>query len=98
MPKLCCRCGYIHDLSPIPDAGWVTVRDAEYEALLAAEAERDALSASSTPAPAEAFSTGDRRVSDLTGLLYDCPQCGRLLWRRPGEEEYRSYGPESPAS
>ena len=37
MPKLACPCGYVHNLSPIPDAGWIIVRDADCEALIAAE-------------------------------------------------------------
>jgi hypothetical protein len=30
VPKLVCPCGFVHDLSPIPDDGWVTVRDRDY--------------------------------------------------------------------
>ena len=38
MPKVLCPCGFVHDLSPIPDDGWVTVKDRDYESLVAAEA------------------------------------------------------------
>ena len=31
MPKLPCPCGYVHDLTPVPDGGWITVRDRDYE-------------------------------------------------------------------
>ena len=31
MPKLLCPCGFIHDLSPIPDDGWITIRNRNYE-------------------------------------------------------------------
>ena len=98
MPKLRCPCGYVQDLSAIPDAGWLTVRDADYESLLAAERERDVLRAQAPAAPVEAFGSADRTVVDALGTLYECPSCGRLLWRRPGDEEYRSYMPERPAS
>ncbi len=98
MPKLRCRCGYVHDLSPMPDAGWLTVRDADYEELLWVEAERAALESQVPRPPVEAFGPGDRRVGELHGLLYDCPSCGRLLWRRPGEEEFRAYAPEPPVA
>ena len=37
MPKVACPCGYVHDLSPIPDDGWLVVRDHDYEALIDAE-------------------------------------------------------------
>ena len=98
MPKLRCPCGYIHDLSPIPDGGWLTVRDVDYESLLAAERERDELQAQAPPPPIDAFGPADRTVVGALGTLYECPGCGRLLWRRPGDEEYRSYTPERPAS
>lgn len=44
MPKLPCICGYVHNLSPIPDDGWVLVKDTDYEELLEVEARRRALS------------------------------------------------------
>jgi hypothetical protein len=36
---------------------------------------------------------------DLEGELWECPTCGRLLFRRPGEQQFRSFLPElrSPA-
>ena len=97
MPKLLCPCGYIHDLSPIPDAGWLTVRDADYEQLIGVETERAALSAR-VPPPVEECGPGDRRVGELHGLLYECPSCGRLLWRRPGDQEFRAYIPDRPVA
>lgn len=92
MPKLRCPCGHIHDLSLIPDAGWITVLDARYEELLATEAERDRLHAEA--APTEAFAPADSRLVDLLGHMYECPSCARIMWRRPGEEEFRVYSCE----
>jgi hypothetical protein len=84
MPKLACPCGYIHNLSPIPDHGWVTVRDQDYEALVEAEV---------------AMHAGDQervaRSVELTGLLYECPECGRLMWQRPGEDCFAVFCRES---
>ena len=88
----------MHDLSPIPDAGWVTVRDTEYEALLAAEKQRDALHQACPAQASEAYGPADRVVQQATGRLYECPQCGRLLWRRPADEDCRSFALEPPAS
>ena len=82
MPKLACPCGYIHDLSPIPDDGWVTVRNRDYESLI--DATRSA-------------SDGDRagRASwiGLVGLLYECPECGRLMWQPPGRNRFSVFTP-----
>ena len=93
MPKLSCPCGYVHDLSPIPDEGWLTVRDRDYEALLAAEFERDRLRAAG--AEVAEFAPADRCTVELCGLLYECPRCNRLLWRPPGEGEFRAYTREA---
>ena len=98
MPKLVCRCGYVHDLSPIPDAGWITLRDSDYERVVAAEQQRATVSARSPRASAAEYSDADRTVHDLTGLLYECPDCGRLLWMRPGSSDYETYAPEPPAT
>jgi hypothetical protein len=83
MPKLVCPCGFVHNLSPIPDEGWITVRDVDYEALVASEREE--------------HGSGQRAPSlfvRLAGLLYTCPECGRLMWKKPGESEYRIFSPE----
>lgn len=72
MPKLICPCGYMHDLSPIPDAGWITIGDDNYEALIAAEA---------AAAPHDQLSPGEgepeRTFTRMAGLLYECPACAR---------------------
>lgn len=90
MPKLLCPCGYVHDLSPIPDAGWITVSDTDYEALTAAEV-------LAVVDPATAGKRGEPETSfvQLSGSLYECPTCGRLMWKRPGEAEFRSFVPAS---
>jgi hypothetical protein len=31
---------------------------------------------------------------DLEGTLWECPKCGRLLFRRPGEKGLFSFAPE----
>jgi hypothetical protein len=70
MPKLGCPCGFIHDLTPIPDDGWVTIPDADMDK------------------PDD----GRRR-----GRLYECPHCGRILWRKPGGERFEIFLPAESA-
>ena len=96
MPKLICRCGYVHDLSPIPDAGWVTVRDREYEELIAlhCEAERRQQSGEAVSRPREKL-FGE--IVARRGRLYECPTCGRLMWKRPGGSTYAVFASEPPA-
>jgi hypothetical protein len=98
MSKLSCRCGYAHDLAPIPDAGWLTVRDADYDRLLDAEHICDDLAAQSGGTDNADFAAAERAVADLTGLLYECPHCGRVLWKPAGAEDFRCYTPDPPAS
>jgi hypothetical protein len=96
--KLWCPCGYSHDLAPIPDAGWLTVRDADYDRLLDAEHACDDLAARAGGTDSAEFAAAEHSVADLTGLLYECPQCGRLLWKPPGADDFRCYAPEPPAA
>ena len=86
----------MHDLSPIPDAGWLTVRDRDEDRFFTLEAAGSASEYGGPPIPD--FSAHVREWISLHGRLYECPECGRLLWKRPGEAEYRSYRPEPPAS
>jgi hypothetical protein len=44
------------------------------------------------------FAAAERSVAELTGLLYECPRCGTLLWKPPGAAEFRCYSPDPPAT
>ncbi|MBB5776595.1 hypothetical protein [Nonomuraea jabiensis] len=82
MPKLVCPCGYVHDLSPIPDAGYVTFLDELSDAILHPGAEE---------------LDSDERMGLLifkTGLLYECPDCGRVMWRKDYDATFRIYMPD----
>ena len=79
MPKLACPCGFVHNLSPIPDDGWHTVRDRDFETFLAAELENQA-----TPDSAESG-------MHFLGSLYECAKCGRIMWEKPGEKSFAIY-------
>jgi hypothetical protein len=93
MLKLLCLCGFVHNLSPIPDEGWKTICDKEYERLLEIEAEIAELSR-------EKKEISDKRPSllkarkVLIGLMYECPECGRIMWQKPGSETYQVFAPE----
>jgi hypothetical protein len=82
VPKLLCPCGYIHNLSPIPDEGYVTYRDAAPEIIL-------------YPTPEQLdLEERDLAIEQEEGSLYECPLCDRILWKRPGDELFRIYRPE----
>jgi hypothetical protein len=95
MLQLPCPCGLVHDLSVVPDDGWITVRDACYVSLLDAES---VLAESAVDEEDEEWrAEADRAFVDLTGRLYECPRCGRVMWQRDGEDEYRVFVPDTPA-
>lgn len=85
MPKLACPCGFVHNLSPIPDEGWLTIRDRDHDAILPHESEPQ-------PDGAEVV----RLAMEASGRLYECPQCGRLMWSLPGDRctNFRVYHPD----
>jgi hypothetical protein len=83
VPKLTYPCGFVHDLSPIPDVGWITVRDGDYDELV--ETERHQGDAS------------PRAFVRLTGRLYECPECGRVMWEKPGEGRFTTFRREDRA-
>ncbi len=92
MPKLKCKCGYIHNLSHIPDDGWLTIQDKEYENLLEAEKIREKLS--SEKENTDLFKTlnkADGIVQNVTGVLYECPKCKVLMWKKPSETKFTVY-------
>ena len=83
MPKLKCPCGFVHDLSPIPDDGWRTVRDRDHEQML-----DDQLAA------AQGDKAAMNREIGACGLLYECLECHRVMWQKPGAEQFVVYRPD----
>lgn len=76
MPKLACLCGYIHNLSSIPDAGWITIRDEEFELISTSGlSDEEKLNASCS----------------ASGAMYVCPNCERLMWAKEGSREFVTY-------
>src|SRR5262245_22859692 len=97
MPKPTCLCGFIHDLSPIPDDGWITVRDRQWEAVTDALILRheiaEGLPSLDHPRIAE-YRAAQRVLRESQGRLYECPECGRLMWEREGAERFQLFRPE----
>jgi len=85
MPKLACPCGFVHNLSPIPDDGWITVRDRDYDSMVDAELELR----NHPNAPDDAV--------NYHGSLYECPDCGRIMWQKPGNEQFSIFLPNNSA-
>lgn len=99
MPKLACPCGFIHDLSPIPDDGWRAIRDKDLEAYFRHDrAYSEGFDATKVEAEREASDAGCSEKARMTTLLYDCPRCGRIMWRKERGGSYHIYLPEAEAT
>lgn len=101
MPKLVCPCGFVHNLSPIPDHGWVTILDENYEQLidasiLAYEICGHAIPSDDHPRVKE-WDQAHRFIAENSSRIYECPKCGRLIWmkRTPQGQTYQVFAPEN---
>ena len=81
MPKLSCRCGYVHNLSPIPDDGFQVLPDWATDKLL--------YTLETKP---EGWEIGELRRTALS-RLYACPNCEAIMWDRAGDRHYKTYVP-----
>jgi len=97
MPKLVCPCGFVHDLSPIPDEGFQVIRDKDMESFIGhTRAYQDGFDAAPGTPGREASDRALREQGQLVGLLYDCPKCKRIMWRKTRGGDYQIYVPENP--
>lgn len=102
MPKLKCPCGFVHNLASIPDEGWITVEDRLYEKVIDAEIRRNEISGGSKlpdddhPRITE-YDEMTSIVVKSMGCLYECPECGRLMWQRSSDDVFRVFVPDDSA-
>jgi hypothetical protein len=95
MPKLACPCGFVHNLSGIPDDGWRAIRDKDMEAYSQHErAYSEGFNAPEGSPERETSDIGGRETLRMQTLLYECPQCGRIMWRKERGEAFHIYLPE----
>ena len=101
MREIKCPCGFIHDVTGDVDGdwrGWVTIRDRDYLTVIDAEVRCRDIAGSEEPSEdnprADEHTTQTWVIIERSGQLLDCPECGCILWQRPGEEKYRVYRPE----
>jgi hypothetical protein len=56
----------------------------EYERVIELEVANHETTSSQT----EIHDSNIGKLNGLYGLLYECPACGRLMWQKPGADEY----------
>jgi hypothetical protein len=92
LPKLLCDCGYIHNLSFIPDEGYIILKDKDYETLIDLEMN---LKQSSSELDLVDQSNNDLIIAQINRLnerLYLCPECNEIQWIKSNGtiERYRN--------
>ena len=95
MGKMLCRCGYLFDFTPIPQAfSWLAVKDTDRETYIQAVAETEELT--------KDYERNQERVTVLDQMTFamdtqicNCPVCNRLYWFRGEDGEMEVFVPES---
>jgi hypothetical protein len=82
VPTLACRCGYVHNLSPIPDDGFQVLPDWATDKLLYTRETKP-----------EDWEIPELRRSALR-RLYSCPNCEAVMWDRAGDGRFTTYLPD----
>jgi len=84
---------------PDPDDGWRAIRDKDMEAYIQHErAYSDGFHAPEGSAEREASNAGGRGIIRMSTLLYECPKCGRIMWRKTRDGHFQIYARENPTS
>ena len=97
MSKLLCPCGFIHNLSAIPDDGWVTISDKKYEEVIEAEICLNQISGSSDQYPfddnpqIDEYNKNMKFIINNSGSLYECPDCKRIMWEKADTSKILIY-------
>ena len=96
-----CQCGHLFSNVGCPNDSMHIVRDRDMDSYARhvwrtyqlCDVERGGmLPAAGTPESRD-FHESLFAGMDLEGEMWECPKCGRIHWRRPGEERFRTYLP-----
>jgi hypothetical protein len=98
MGKLACVCGYVFSNTGCPSDVMRVYRDRDrdeysfhsWRSYQLSEVERGGMLPDQGSDASKQFHESLYRVLDLEGELWECPDCGRLHLRRPGENEFRT--------
>ncbi len=81
MPKLSCPCGFIHNLLLVPDDGWITVQDKQYDNLVEIEVQLAELG-KIQKGVTDKLPSLLKAKNVLYGRAYECPECDRIMWQK----------------
>jgi hypothetical protein len=93
MGKICCPCGYVHDLVKCPyETGWVAIRHKHIEAYIGAQLDRERFRLAKKGTPDwDRLIAADFQDYSMSTEIFECPQCHRLIWHRRDKEPVRIF-------
>ncbi|MBA4019436.1 MAG: hypothetical protein C0483_19905 [Pirellula sp.] len=102
MGKLTCPCGNWFSTTGCPDDSMHVVRDRDMDAYAQhvwqsyqlSDVERGGMLPERAIQESEQFHNSLEASLDMEGELWECPACCRLLFRGPGDQQFRSFLPE----
>jgi hypothetical protein len=99
--KIVCGCGHGFSATGRPDESLRVVRDRDasehdrhvWRSYQLCDIERGGMLPSAGTPESEQFHASLYASQELEGCLWECPRCGCLLDRRPGEDRWLRYRP-----
>jgi hypothetical protein len=91
--RVVCECGYEHDLVEIPGPTiWRALRDTDGGDFRAAYRAQDRLQELAPGSPEyQELLWADGEMNRILTFIFECPQCGRLIWNRGEKYPDRVY-------
>lgn len=90
-PGLTCPCGFTYNYLSAITHNWITIHNKKYADLKEIELQLANLNKQSDNQTKKPLIDARRA---LQGRFYQCPTCGRIMWRKPGESKYQVFVPE----
>ncbi len=102
MGKIACLCGHVFSTTSCPNDSMTIIRDRNSEdherhvwrTYQLSDFERGGMLPEPGSLESDAFHESLYACQELEGELWECPRCGRLLLRRPGESGFCTFLPE----
>jgi hypothetical protein len=101
MGQFRCQCGHVFSNVGSPNDSMYVVRDRDMDSYVhhvwrmyqLSDAERGGMLPDAGTQESKDFHDSLNARMDLEGEMWECPKCGRIHWRRPGEGRFRAYVP-----